>query len=199
MTDGSTVQIGAALGRLVAGDPAARDELLARTADRLRRLAGRTLRVGFPRVAAFEQTDDVIQSVMLRLLRGWDGVVEGEGGVALDAAEYLCRVSRLLREVLLDLARKHFGSAHRRPPVPLDDDMGSDTLDPAALAAFTDFHTAVEELPDHLRRVVDLHWYQELTHAEVRGLLGIGESTSRKYWVEARVILARKLGGNPFR
>lgn len=199
MTDGTTVQIGAALDRLVAGDPAARDELLTRTTNRLRRLASRTLRVGFPRVAAFEQTDDVIQSVMLRLLKGWDGVVAGEGGVTLAPAEYLCRVSRLLREVLLDLARKHFGSAARRPTVPLvDDDVGSDTLNPAALAAYTDFHVAVEALPDLLRRVVDLHWYQELTHAEVSGLLGIGESTSRKYWVEARVILARKLGSNPF-
>lgn len=192
MTDGSTVQIGAALGRLVAGDPAARDELLARTADRLRRLASRTLRIGFPRVAAYEQTDDVIQSVMLRLLKGWDGVVDH------DPAEYLCRVSRLLREVLLDLARKHFGSAGKRPPVPLTDDVGSDTLDPAALAAYTEFHTAVEGLPDHLRRVVDLHWYQELPHAEASSLLGIGESTCRKYWVEARVLLARRLGGNPF-
>ena len=199
MTDGSTVKIGAALDRLVAGDAAARDDLLARTTDRLRRLASRTLRVGFPRVAAFEQTDDVIQTVMLRLLKGWDGVVTGEGGVTLHPAEYLCRVSRLLREVLLDLARKHFGSAARRPTVPLvDSDLGSDTLNPAALATYTEFHTAVEGLPEHLRRVVDLHWYQELTHAEVSRLLGIGESTSRKYWVEARVLLARRLGGNPF-
>lgn len=198
MTDGSTVQIGAALDRLVSGDPAARDDLLARTTDRLRRLASRTLRVGFPRVAAFEETDDVIQSVMLRLLKGWDGVMAGDGGVTLDPAEYLCRVSRLLREVLLDLVRKHFGSAGKRPPVPLTDDVGSDTLNPAALAAYTDFHVAVEGLPEHLRRVVDLHWYQELTHTEVSGLLGIGESTSRKYWVEARVLLARRLGSNPF-
>jgi RNA polymerase sigma factor (sigma-70 family) len=192
MSDGSTVQIGAALARLTAGDPAARDDLLARTADRLRRLAGRTLRVGFPRVAAFEQTDDVIQSVVLRLLKGWDGVVSD------DPAEYLCRVSRLLREVLLDLARKHLGSGGKRPPLPLDVEVGSDTLDPAAVAAFTDFHAAVEGLPDHLRRVVDLHWYQELTHSEVSHLLGIGESTSRKHWVEARLLLARRLGGNPF-
>lgn len=200
MTDGSTVQIGTALGRFSAGEPSARDELLARTTDQLRRLASRTLRVGFPRVAMFEQTDDVIQSVALRLLKGWAEVmVSGNGRPTVDPAVYLCRVSRLLREVLLDLARKHFGSAGRRPAVPLADDDGeSDTLNPVALAAFTDFHAAVEGLPDHLRRVVDLHWYQELTHAEVSGLLGIGESTSRKYWVEARVLLARRLGGNPF-
>ena len=56
----------------------------------------------------------------------------------------------------------------------------------------------MSELPDHLRHVVELHWYQDVTHQDVGKLLGIAEPTSRKYWVAAKLRLAERLGKNPF-
>ncbi len=211
MADSPTVEVTNALARLAAGDPAAREQLLVRTQQRLQRLASKMLHGGFSRLERFEQTDDVMQSMFLRLLKGWDGILVGERGQALtDAGVFLCRATRLLREVLLDMARQHYGRAGNRPGrVSLDAadqssdgtpgyDPGTETLNPEALALFTEFHTAVEALPDHLRQVVDLHWYQEFTHQEVADLLGIAEPTSRKYWVAARLQLTEKLGANPF-
>ena len=108
------------------------------------------------------------------------------------------------------MARHHHGRSGNRPQrVSLDAgsdatsgvgglDPGSDTHDPERLALFTDFHTAVGRLPDDLRQVVDLHWYQDFTHQEVGSLLGIAEATSRKYWEAARLCLTDALGTNPF-
>ncbi len=195
--------LAATLARLAAGDPAARDELFARTQLHLGRLAGRMLHGSFARVEAFEQTDDVMQSVFLRLLKSWDGVLAGDDGRPLaDAAVYLSRVSRLVREVLIDMARSHHGRAGGRPArVPLDGegggaDPGSDTHDPEPLAAWTEFHAAVGDLPEHLRRVVELRWYHDLGHDEIARLLGITSAASRKHWVSARLALARHLGRN---
>lgn len=165
---------------------------------------------GFARVEKFEQTDDVMQTMFLRLLKSWDATVQDDGGHPVtDAGVYLCRVSRLLREVLLDLARQHYSRAGNRPRVVSRDaadssdggpsyDPGTETLNPEPLAFWTEFHTAVSELPDNLRQVVELHWYQDVTHQDVGKLLGIAEPTSRKYWVAARPRLSERLGKNPF-
>lgn len=211
MSDTTTSELNAALVKLAAGDPTAREQLLVRTQQRLQRLASKMLHGGFSRVEKFEQTDDVVQTMFLRLLKGWDSILKDERDAALtDAGVFLCRVSRLLREVLLDMARQHYGRAGNRPGrVSLDAadssvgggpgyDPGTETLNPEALALFTEFHKAVEALPEKLRQVVDLHWYQEFTHQEVADLLGFSEPASRKYWVAARLQLSEKLGTNPF-
>lgn len=197
-----------ALLRLADGDQAARDELFQRAHDRVRQLVSRCLHRDFARLAALEQTDDVLQDVYLRLLKGWDRLIQDEQGNAVrEPAVFLSRVSRLIREVLLDSVRHHHGRTGYRPQarsLATDDeqapafDPGSDTHNPEALAMLNDFHHRVETLPDLLRQVVDLHWYQDLSHPEVAALLGLGESTVRKYWVQARLKLIEQLGQNPF-
>jgi RNA polymerase sigma factor (sigma-70 family) len=210
MTETTLSDISSLLARLGTGDASAREDLLLRTQERLRQLASRMLRGSFNRVAGFEETDDVLQTMMFRLFKSWDKVVTGDEGRPLsDAGEYLSRASRLLREVLLDMARHHYGRGSGRPRVQslnADDsstsgrpgiDPGSDTHDPDRLYQFTEFHQAVDRLPEHFRRVVDLHWYQGLPHIDVAQLMGIGESTVRKYWVGARLQLKDSLHGNP--
>lgn len=152
-----------------------------------------------------------MQTMFLRLWKGWEAALKDEHGEPLlDPGVFLSRVTRLLREVLLDMARQHYGRGGGRPAqVSLDAgsdsagagpgyDPGSESLNPEALALFTEFHKAVEELPDKYRQVVDLHWYQELTHEEVGALLGISKDTSRKHWAGARLRLCERLGSNPF-
>jgi hypothetical protein len=63
-----TAQLHGWLDRVQAGDLAARDELLRGVGNRLERLARKMLR-RFPGVRRWVQTDDVLQSAVLRLLR----------------------------------------------------------------------------------------------------------------------------------
>lgn len=206
----TTRHLSMALARLAEGEAAARDELFLRTQNRLRRLLGRYLHRDFPRLAELEQTDDLLQDVHVRLLKSWDHFLQDEQGRAIqEPAVFFSRVSRLMREVLLDCARRHFGRAGERRRVqrfdPEQTQVGTpvfgpapDAQDPEVLAQLTEFHRAVEALPPPLRQVIDLHWYQELPHAEVAVMLGLGESTVRKYWVKARLSLIDQLGENPF-
>ncbi|MBL8824628.1 MAG: sigma-70 family RNA polymerase sigma factor [Planctomycetia bacterium] len=211
MEDNSTV-IQGWLIRLNEGEPQAREELLARTQQRLERMARKMLHGGFVRLSSDEETMDVVQDVNIRLLKSWDKLTKNEDGKTLgSAAEYFMRTARLLREVLIDLSRKHHGRGTRKPgTVPLQGgdsqdsmggyqhDPGTETLGPSSLSMWTEFHHVVEQLPEEIRQVVDLHWYQDLTYEESAQLLGIGESTVRKRWVAARLELQKRFEKSPF-
>jgi len=103
-------------------------------------------------------------------------------------ADFFSRAARLMREVLIDTARRHFGRKVPKPKtIPLDGgdsnssgagfEPGSDSLAPEAVDLFTEFHRAVEALEPKIRLVVDFHWYQELTHQETAAVLGIAVLT----------------------
>lgn len=207
MTDDCTAQINHHLLQFHAGDEQSRAWLLEHTYHRLEQLARRMLHGGFTRVEPFEQTGDVIQEAYLRLLKNWDAFLRSPDGAAVTTAGvYLMHASRLIREVLIDLARHHHGRSGQRPQalsLNIDHsgpaiDPTNDTYQPDRLALFSDFHDSVRQLPQHLRDVVDLRWYQGLSHQETADLLGLGESTVRKYWVEARLKLMDHFQGSPF-
>jgi RNA polymerase sigma-70 factor (ECF subfamily) len=113
-----------------------------------------------------------------------------------------------MRDVLCDLLRKEYGRDDNRPAVlPLDGgptDAGprhepsSDTLDGAKLHRWTEFHEAAARLPDELRAVFDLLWYQGLTQAEAAALLGVAVPTVKLRWMKARLVVQGALGGSPF-
>jgi DNA-directed RNA polymerase specialized sigma24 family protein len=56
----------------------------------------------------------------------------------------------------------------------------------------------VARLPDDLRAVFDLLWYQELSQAEAAALLGIAVRTVKLRWMQARLQVQQALGGSPF-
>lgn len=196
----SSTQIQLRLDRLRAGDESARDELLTIACQRLSRLARKMLR-GYPGVRRWEQTDDVLQNAALRLCRGLKEIrpASVRGFINLAAME--------IRRELIDLARHYggprgFGRHHINrsgsdgsggPPGPADP--GTDTDDPARLAAWTEFHDTVGTLPDEEKEVFDLLWYQGLPQAEAAALLGITERVVRYRWRSARLKVHRMLGG----
>ena len=63
---------------------------------------------------------------------------------------------------------------------------------------WTEFHEAAARLPDDLRAVFDLLWYQELSQAEAAALLGIAVRTVKLRWMKARLRVQQALGGAPF-
>ena len=97
-----TIQVQGWLDRLREGDEAARESLLEFSCERLMRLTRKMLR-RFERVRRWEQTDDVLQSAMLRLHRTL-AEVRPES-----PADFYRLAALNIRRELLDLAKHYFG------------------------------------------------------------------------------------------
>ena len=194
-----TVQIEGWISRLQNGDTAARDALLNCAADRLRLLAHKMLK-NFPRVRRWEETDDVMQNALLRLHRTLQDVTPPS------ARDFFRLAALNIRRELLDLAKHYYGpqgqGAHHITSGK-DDTAGdkprpdpSDTTnDPDHLAAWSEFHRQIEQLPDEEREVFDLLWYQGLTQVEAASVLAISERTVKRRWQAARLQLHDALKG----
>ena len=63
---------------------------------------------------------------------------------------------------------------------------------------WTEFHEAVARLPDDLRSVFDLLWYQEMSQAEAAALLGVSVPSVKLRWMKARLRVQQALDGVPF-
>lgn len=187
----------ALVARHAAGDAAARAALLALASERLLSLVRQHLR-NFPAVRRWEQTDDVLQGVLMRLDRALADTI------LRDARHFYALSSTLIRRELIDLKRHYYGpegsGAHHHTAFPAADDTprptpvdiaASDTLDPQRLADWTDFHRSVETLPPELREVVDLLWYQGLTQDEAAARLNVASKTVSRRWREARIVLGK--------
>jgi RNA polymerase sigma factor (sigma-70 family) len=208
VSDESTTVLGGLLERAVSGDEAARRRLLEVTRDRLTRHARRLLHGRYARLEPFAQTDDVVQQLYLKILRNQDRFwVNADGRPVRSLAEYFGHTSAWMRDVLCDQLRQAYGRADNRPAtLPLDGgpsagprhDPASGTLDGERLRRWTDFHEAAARLPDDLRAVFDLLWYQELSQAEAAELLGVAVPTVKLRWMKARLRVQEALGGAPF-
>lgn len=128
---------------LRAGDSQARHGLISRSCERLRLIARKMLR-GFPVVRSHEQTDDVLQSAILRLYRTL-------AEVAPKSIQHFYNLAgQQLRRELLDLAKRYRRQDGTCVKLPGNDpllDGRSDGECPADLAQWTEFHALVDALP----------------------------------------------------
>jgi RNA polymerase sigma-70 factor (ECF subfamily) len=195
MAADSTTQLQGLIDRMAAGDRSARDELIRRAYERLCKLAHRMLR-GFPRMRAFAGGSDVLQASWFRLSRALDAVPPAS------VADFFRLATRQMRWELLDLVKRHYGPkgpggkevvAGRQddPEATALFDVPESTHDPAALTLWTEFHKAVEVLPEEERAAFELWWYQGMTQAEAAAALQVPLVTLRRRLVRAK----RRLGG----
>jgi RNA polymerase sigma factor (sigma-70 family) len=181
------------LDLLQAGHPSARDELIAHALERLRRIARHMFRRQ-PDLRGPDETDDVLQKTLLRLYRALEAVQPAS------VRDFFGLAARQTRWVLLDMLRQMQAqpvmlqpgqpvpSTHRPVPEPLDPES-----EPSSLAEWAEFHQKVEELPDDVRAVFDLIWYQGVTQEEAAHLLGISHRTVQRRWMAARLMIQRML------
>ncbi len=193
---GHTAVLGQWLDRLRAGDESARPEILNHACRRLEALTRRMLR-HYPRLRRWEQTGDVLQNAALRLHRALATVRPQSPG------QFYGLAATQIRRELIDLARHHFapqgaaahhdtdGAGQADGPVARHVDPGGE---PATLAEWTDFHEAVQRLPDAERAVFDLLWYEGLTQAAAAEVLAVTERTVKNRWRRAKLELFRVLG-----
>lgn len=183
--------------RIRAGDRAARDELLRVVVGRLERVARQMLRK-FPSIRRWTETEDVLQSSLLRLLRALESVevTSTRGFFGLAATQ--------MRRELIDLARHYhgpLGEAANRAPVSLgtqEDQMPEPAAPTSAeeeLDRWHRFHVAVESLPVEERELVSLVYYHGWTQAQVAELFQVSERTVRRRWEAALARLHGMLQG----
>jgi RNA polymerase sigma-70 factor (ECF subfamily) len=195
----SVLRLQGYLERMNAGDPAAREELFRHVAGRLERLTRKMLQ-GFPGVRRWEETGDVLQNAVVRLLRALGAVRPGS------LREFFGLSAEQVRRELIDLARHYQGpqgaGAHHASQAGLDGERGplADkpdlTHEPSALAGWAEFHQQVEGLPEEEREVVNLLFYQELPQAEAAALLGVTVRTVQRRWQSALLALHAVLKGH---
>ncbi|HEY1381032.1 MAG TPA: RNA polymerase sigma factor [Gemmataceae bacterium] len=209
MTDESTAVLQGYLERGLTGDAEARRRLLELTRDRLMDHARRHLHGHYTGLERFEQTDDVVQQLYLKVLQNQDRFwVNARGEPVRSLAEFFGHTSAWMRDVLCDLLRKSYGRSGRRAAaVPLSGgttdggprlEPSDNTYDGEQVRRWTEFHEAVAGLPDDLRAVFDLLWYHELTQAEAAAALSIAVPTVKLRWTKARLRVQEALGGGPF-
>src|SRR5205814_1064132 len=157
MGESRTVSMQRCLDRLHGGEEAARRELIASACERLTQIT-RTMLRDYPRLKRWEQTDDVLQNALVRLLRALDTITPAT------LRDFYKLATLQLRRELIDLVRHHFGpqgggakhatnkimkdAADSTPPLYEP----ADSVDePSRLAAWAEFHEQVGRLPEEER------------------------------------------------
>jgi RNA polymerase sigma factor (sigma-70 family) len=181
-----TSQLVHLLDRIQVGDPGAEDELFQHVVERLERLARKMLR-GFPAVRRWEQTPDVMQKAMLRLLQA----LRRQQRPASTRA-FMAQAGNLIRWELKDLKRHYYGPEGMGRHHHTDGaarDLGAPAHEPAdpspgwdELEEWGEFHEQVEKLPEEEREVVNLHFYQGLPKKDIAELLGVDVRTIQRRW-----------------
>jgi RNA polymerase sigma-70 factor (ECF subfamily) len=195
MSETTITRLQTCLDRLRAGHVQARDELITHAHERLTALA-RMIFQDFPKLRSAIETGDVVNDAYLRLRRALEQVAPE------NVRDFFRLAALQIRRVLLDVVRQREGrDGERRPPISFPDsesarggEPAETTYDPSRLAAWREFHEAVEKLPPEEREAVDLLWYQELSQEEAAELLGVDKSTVKRRWRRAREKLAHVLG-----
>jgi RNA polymerase sigma factor (sigma-70 family) len=192
--DLESVRLRDLIARLQAGDRSAEDQLVRAILARFQNLARRMLN-RFPDLRHLEQTGDVVQDSLLRLLRALKEVTPQT------TRDFFNLAAEQIRRQLLDLARRH----RTKPTVPLrgGEDSGSDGDGPADhsppqadLDRWEQFHAAVERLPAEQREVIGLTFYHGWKQARIAELFGVDERTIRRRWQAACLALNKALGGH---
>jgi RNA polymerase sigma-70 factor (ECF subfamily) len=184
--DLSTTTLQELITRFQAGDNAALDALVRRTQERLEHFARRML-ARFPKIRVKEQTDDVLQSALIRLTRAL------RQETPKSVREFFGLAGVQIRRVLIDLAR----ADARRPVEILTHDPAEQGEDSAELDRWTHLHQAVEELPAELRDVFSYTFYHDWTQVQIAEVLGISDRQVRRLWIEACRRLKAAVGELP--
>lgn len=189
---GHTTDLQNQLRRLSEGCPESRRTIIEHCCERLRTMARRMLK-SYGRLARWSDTDDVLQASLLRLHRAL-ATVKPES-----VRKFYGLAATNIRRELIDLARSYFGPQGIGAKHDTDGgeaaERAADQFEPDTISAWTEFHEAVEQLPEAEREVFSLLWYDGLNQADAARVLGISLATLKRRWVSARLLLKDKFQG----
>jgi RNA polymerase sigma factor (sigma-70 family) len=183
LNDNTTGELDALIGRLREGDPGARTQLIDRAARRLEFLVAKIVRESFPRLSGHEDT--AMQESSLRL---WSALESVRPPTQKDFFRF---AAHKIRQTLFDLVERESRAAAIPPGSP----ESQTTYNPEKIAQWTEFHRAVERLPDDQREVFEMRFYNDLTNAEIADQLGTMPKAVSRLWIAATETLLESLPG----
>jgi RNA polymerase sigma-70 factor (ECF subfamily) len=190
MPVGSDTQLQGLINLAKNGDLRAKTLLLDHACERLLKLTRKMFR-NYPSLRRWEATDDVFQNSLVRLHRAL-------ANTEVESVLHFFNLAGLqIRRELLDLKKHHFGpegrgSNHHTDHQPPDDAGGTlyaTSDEPEDISMWGEFHARVETLPDELKEVVNLLFYEGLTQEEASAVLGVSLRTLKRRWQEAKLQL----------
>ncbi|MDQ3256303.1 MAG: sigma-70 family RNA polymerase sigma factor [Acidobacteriota bacterium] len=166
------------------GDQAARDELMPLVYEELRRLAHKCIRRERPGHTL--QTSALLNEAYLRL-------VDQKNIHWQDRAHFFGIAARLMRQVLVDYARKRGyakrgGDAHR---VPLDEALIVSEERAADVVALDDALKSLAEIDPRQSQIVELRFFGGLSIEETAEVLAVSPGTVMRDWTLAKAWLRR--------
>jgi RNA polymerase sigma factor (TIGR02999 family) len=164
------------------GDAAARDQLVTLVYGELRRMAHRRLQL--ERDGHTMRTGTLAHEVYLRLFKA-------NGLPCRNREEFLCIVAKLMRQVLVEAARKRRAEKRGGGPVhvPLEEvTVVAPALNPD-LIALDEALDALARNDRELSQVVELHYFAGLTIEETADILGVSKDEVKRRWRRARIYL----------
>lgn len=189
----------ACLDRLAAGDPAAKNDLIAVAYAQFERRAHHML-TGFPAVRRSHDTGDVVQEACLRLVRSLDALQPE------NPRRFLGLAGLHIRQVLIDLYRRCRGpesyeANHATNVARQDDgDVRHRVDDAPARAADADqsawerLHAAAEALDSADQELFHMRWFLGLTHGQIATQFGCSEKTVKRDWNRVKETLRQRAG-----
>lgn len=199
MSHSTIGQLQSALDRMRGANAAdrarARDEVIKLAYDRYRSLATLMLN-DMSALRKTVQSDDVYQNAWVALHKAFE-TVEPQ-----DEKHLRSLIRQHVRWQLLEMLRspnfknwEDFGPAGSASEAPEARVAAADSIDPAKLVEWTEFHTQAGKLPEREREVFDRIYYDGLSQQEAADELGCSVALIKLRWAEAKKSLSDKLGG----
>ncbi len=192
------MQIDQLCSRLKTGDQSAFNEVVQLFGEKFKAQVRRMLSK-YPGVRRWEETDDVYQTLLIKLHRSLSEVNVSS------PAEIFAIASTQIRRTLIDLARHYFGKRgvgrnHFSDDQNLQPDGNpqinqkeSPSSEPESIEQWSEFHSAVESLETDQKEVFQLIWYASLTQKEIATMLNVSERTVLRRLNRARLALSEQI------
>jgi RNA polymerase sigma factor (sigma-70 family) len=200
MSGDSTQELQDLITRILAGERAARRELLDRSCLRMRHLVLRIVNESFPAVRQQHEVDSIVHETWLRLLQS---IQQTDPPTV---ADFFRLAAFKIRQVLLDMSQRMRqdvarGLIGRGEPRPGDSSITggisqiSDhaSFDPGRLAHWTEFHETVQTLPEDERAVFEMHYYLDLPQVDIARILDLAPRKVSYLWMGAAMKLTNYL------
>jgi RNA polymerase sigma factor (TIGR02999 family) len=168
------------------GDPEATRKIVPMVYDELRRLAARYMQLEIPGQTL--QPTALVHEAFLKM-------IEGQSIAWESRAHFFGVASRLMREILIDRARKHNAVKHGGGKRPLQLDEALVYADERAdqIVALDEALKRLEQLDPRQSRIIELRFFGGLSVEESAEVMGISPRTVKREWSVARLWLHREL------
>ncbi|MCU1304128.1 MAG: polymerase, sigma-24 subunit, subfamily [Candidatus Sulfotelmatobacter sp.] len=173
-----------------AGDRKASDALLPLVYDELRRLAHHRLRK--------ERPDHTLQSAAL-VHEAYFRLVGQDLPAWESRAHFFAIAAQLMRQILVDYARRHRASKRGSGVcmLTLDEAMALPQRKDVDVVALDDALNTLAEMDPRQSRVVELRFFAGLSLEETSEVMGIATATVQRDWTAARAWLHREISRKP--